>query len=78
MTGETRMLERRVSNNRADLNSDQQLNYFLSWFQEWSDLQKQDFVPILGNKIFKFEFGAFFHDGFHLKSSRKKARQIQT
>ena len=43
----TRMLERRVSNNRADLNSDQQMNYFLGWFQSWSDLQKSDFVPIL-------------------------------
>lgn len=51
MTGETRMLERRVSNNRADLNSDQQLNYFLSWFQSWSDLQKSDFIPILAAKI---------------------------
>ena len=48
---ETRMLERRVSNNRADLNSDQQLNYFLAWFQEWSDLQKSDFAPILASKM---------------------------
>jgi len=46
----TRMLERRVSNNRADLNSDQQMNYFLGWFQSWSDLQKSDFVPILAQK----------------------------
>jgi len=49
--GETRMLERRVSNNRADLNSDQQMNYFLSWFQEWSDLQKSDFVEILASRV---------------------------
>ena len=49
--GETRMLERRVSNNRADLNGDQQLNYFLAWFQSWSDLQKTDFVPILASKF---------------------------
>ena len=47
---ETRMLERRVSNNRADLNSDQQMNYFLAWFNTWSDLQKTDFVPILAQK----------------------------
>jgi len=45
------MLERRVSNNRADLNGDQQLNYFLAWFQSWSDLQKTDFVPILASKL---------------------------
>ena len=51
MSGETRMLERRVSNNRADLNSDQQMNYFLAWFREWSDLQKADFVPILAAKV---------------------------
>ena len=50
MSGETRMLERRVSNNRADLNGDQQMNYFLSWFNTWSDLQKSDFVPILAQK----------------------------
>lgn len=47
------MLERRVSNNRADLNGDQQLNYFLSWFQGWSDLQKSDFVPVLASKTGK-------------------------
>lgn len=47
----TRMLERRVSNNRADLNGDQQMNYFLSWFNTWSDLQKTDFVPILEKKV---------------------------
>jgi hypothetical protein len=29
----TRMLERRVSNNRADLSGDQQMNYFLAWFK---------------------------------------------
>lgn len=54
MTGganETRMLERRVSNNRADLNGDQQMNYFLSWFNTWSDLQKTDFIPILDKKV---------------------------
>lgn len=45
--GEARMLERRVSNNRADLDGDQRMNYFLSWFDKWSDLQKSDFLPIL-------------------------------
>ena len=49
--GEARMLERRVSNNRADLNGDQRMNYFLSWFQVWSDLQKSDFVTILADKM---------------------------
>ena len=49
--GEARMLERRVSNNRADLNSDQQMNYFLSWFTAWSELQRADFVPVLAGKM---------------------------
>ena len=53
MSGETRMLERRVSNNRADLNNDQQMNYFLSWFTSWSDLQKTDFIPVLASKLGK-------------------------
>lgn len=46
-----RMLERRISNNRTDLNNDQQMNYLLAWFNVWSDLQKEDFVPILAEKI---------------------------
>jgi len=45
------MLERRVSNNRADLTGDQRMNYFLSWFQGWSDLQKTDFVAVLAHKM---------------------------
>jgi hypothetical protein len=45
------MLERRVSNNRTDLNNDQQMNYLLAWFQHWSDLQKEDFVPIMAEKM---------------------------
>ena len=49
--GETRMLERRVSNNRADLSGDQRMNYFLSWFQSWSELQKADFVTILHSNM---------------------------
>jgi len=50
-TTEPRMLERRVSNQRADLSSDQQMNYLLSWFVNWSDLQKEDFVPVLAEKM---------------------------
>eukprot|EP00088_Acartia_fossae_P008362 TRINITY_DN13995_c0_g1_i5.p1 TRINITY_DN13995_c0_g1~~TRINITY_DN13995_c0_g1_i5.p1 ORF type:complete len:267 (-),score=71.69 TRINITY_DN13995_c0_g1_i5:387-1187(-) len=48
---EPRMLERRVSNNRADLNNDQQMNFILAWFQEWSELEKDDFVPVLGDTL---------------------------
>ena len=51
MATEARMLERRVSNNRADLNGDQQMNYFLAWFGQWSDLQKKDFVPVIASKM---------------------------
>jgi len=50
-TTEPRMLERRVSNQRQDLSSDQQMNYLLSWFVNWSDLQKEDFVPVLAEKM---------------------------
>eukprot|EP00096_Caligus_rogercresseyi_P013737 TRINITY_DN6342_c0_g1_i1.p1 TRINITY_DN6342_c0_g1~~TRINITY_DN6342_c0_g1_i1.p1 ORF type:complete len:145 (+),score=44.44 TRINITY_DN6342_c0_g1_i1:161-595(+) len=46
-TGETRMLERRVSNNRCNLTCEGQLNYFLSWFNDWTELQRSDFIPIL-------------------------------
>jgi len=46
-----RMLERRVSNQRSQLDSDQQMNYLLSWFLGWSDLQKEDFVPVLAEKM---------------------------
>ena len=46
-----RMLERRVSNNRADLSGDQRMNYFLAWFNQWSELQKSDFVKVLANKM---------------------------
>ncbi len=49
--GEARMLERRVSNNRADLNGDQQMNYFLAWFNSWSELQRQDFIPVMADKM---------------------------
>ena len=47
----TRMLERRVSNNRADLSGDQRMNYFLAWFNQWSELQKSDFVKVLSDKM---------------------------
>ena len=46
-----RMLERRVSNNRADLSGDQRMNYFLAWFNQWSELQKSDFVKVLAQKM---------------------------
>ena len=45
------MLPRRVSNNRADLSGDQQMNYLLSWFSNWSELQKADFVPVLASRM---------------------------
>ena len=51
INGETRMLERRVSNNRGDLTGDGQMNYFLAWFNTWSELQKSDFVPVLAGKM---------------------------
>jgi len=50
-TGEPRMLERRISNQRQELNNDQQMNYLLAWFNNWSDLQKEDFVPVLAEKM---------------------------
>lgn len=46
------MLERRMSNNRDDLSEDKTINYFLSWFNQWSCLQKTDFVKILSHEIY--------------------------
>lgn len=51
INGEARMLERRVSNNRGDLSGDGQMNYFLAWFNTWSELQKSDFVSVLADKM---------------------------
>jgi len=45
------MLERRVSNQQNVLSNSQQLNYLLAWFQDWSDLMKEDFVPVLAEKM---------------------------
>lgn len=50
-SSEPRMLERRVSNQRAELTNDQQMNYLLAWFTKWSDLQKEDFIPVLAEKL---------------------------
>ena len=46
-----RMLERRVSNQRSELTNDQQMNYLLAWFNGWSDLQREDFIPVLAEKL---------------------------
>jgi len=50
-SSEPRMLERRISNQRAELTNDQQMNYLLAWFNGWSDLQKEDFIPVLAEKL---------------------------
>jgi len=50
-SGEPRMLERRVSNQQNQLTNSQQLNFLLAWFQDWSDLEKEDFVPVLASKM---------------------------
>ena len=62
-TGSTqaRMLERRISNNRSDLDGDQKINYFLSWFNQWSDLQKSDFVTVLAERMSSTSNGSY-HD----------------
>jgi len=45
------MLERRISNQQNQLNNDQQMNYLIAWFNNWSDLQKEDFVPVLAERM---------------------------
>jgi len=50
-SSEPRMLERRVSNQRSELTNDQQMNYLLAWFNGWSDLQREDFIPVLAEKL---------------------------
>ena len=27
------------------------MNYLIAWFNDWSDLQKEDFVPVLAEKM---------------------------
>lgn len=34
-----------------NLSNDAQIRYMVQWFAEWSELQRQDFVPILAEKI---------------------------
>jgi len=55
---EPRMLERRVSNNRADLSNDQQMNFILAWFNQWSELEKDDFVPVLSGTLASHQNGS--------------------
>jgi hypothetical protein len=55
------MLSRRISNNRSDLDGDQKINYFLSWFNQWSDIQKSDFVPVLAERMSSAANGSY-HD----------------
>ncbi|VVD01599.1 unnamed protein product [Leptidea sinapis] len=42
---ETRYYIRRMSN--SGLSSGAQLRYMIQWFQEFSELQREDFLPIL-------------------------------
>ncbi|XP_045471128.1 uncharacterized protein C14orf119 [Harmonia axyridis] len=32
------------------LSADAQIRYMIQWFQEWSDLQKSDFLPIMAER----------------------------
>lgn len=34
-----------------NLTNDAQVRYMIQWFEEWSELQRQDFLPILAEKI---------------------------
>lgn len=34
-----------------ELSPDAQLRYVVKWFQEWSELQRSDFIPILASKL---------------------------
>jgi len=59
------MLERRISNQKNELSNDQQMNYLLAWFQNWSDLQKEDFVPVLAQKMSSKWVQNGITDGIH-------------
>ncbi|XP_025830278.1 uncharacterized protein C14orf119 [Agrilus planipennis] len=37
----------------TNLNFDSQFRYLIQWFNEWSELQKSDFLPILAEKYSK-------------------------
>lgn len=45
----------------SDLDGDQKINYFLSWFNQWSDLQKSDFVNVLAERMSSTANGSY-HD----------------
>lgn len=32
------------------LSADAQIRYLIQWFHEWSDLQRQDFLPVMAEK----------------------------
>lgn len=34
-----------------NLSVDEQLNYIVKWFNEWSELQRTDFIPILADYL---------------------------
>lgn len=37
-------------NNMTSLSTDAQIRYLIQWFNEWSELQRSDFLPILTEK----------------------------
>ncbi|RWS29090.1 uncharacterized protein B4U80_01006 [Leptotrombidium deliense] len=49
----------RIGNNRGEITRSQELNYLLTWFAEFSEMQKDDFLQILVNKYGATES----HDG---------------
>lgn len=36
---------------KMNLNTDAQVRYLIQWFNEWSELQRSDFLPILAEKF---------------------------
>ena len=42
-----------------DLDGDQKINYFLSWFNQWSELQKSDFVNVLAERMSSTANGSY-------------------
>lgn len=40
-----------MNSHNNNLNTQSQLRYLLSWFSEWSEMQKDDFIPILAQEF---------------------------
>lgn len=51
-----------MSANNLNVNGDRELRYIVQWFDEWSELQREDFLPIVVEYLTK-DRGAHYMNG---------------